>query len=139
MKSLAQTRRLEERLFTLLRSWRLRAEPFADHHCDAVAAVYNLLASELEVELRAWDNETLPIQAAATESGYSAEHLRRLARVGRILSERGQGPKSHLRMRRESLPAKTERTARRTPVALSVYNPDEDARDIAKRLGGSNA
>ena len=139
MKTLAQTRRLEQRLRALVRSWRLRAEPFADHHCDAVATAYRLLASEVDVELRAWDTETLPIQAAATESGYSAEHLRRLARVGRILSERDQGPRSHLRVRRESLPAKTERAARRTPAAVSVYNPDEDARDIAKRLGGSNA
>jgi hypothetical protein len=124
MKTLAQTRRLEQRLRTVVTSWRLRAEPFADHHCDAVAAVYHLLAGEVEAELRAWDNETLPIQAAATESGYSAEHLRRLARGGRILSERGQGAKSHLRGRRESLPAKTERAARRTPAAVSVYNPD---------------
>jgi len=98
-----------------------------------------ILASEVEAELRAWDNETLPVRDAAAESGYSAEHLRRLARGGRILSERGPGAKSHLRVRRESLPAKTERAARRTPAAVSVYNPDEDARDIAKRLGGSNA
>ena len=139
MKTLAQTRRLEQRVRALVRSWRLRAEPFADHHCDAVATAYRLLASEVEAELRAWDNETLPVRDAAAESGYSAEHLRRLARVGRILSERDQGPRSHLRVRRESLPAKTERAARRTPAAVSVYNPDEDARDIAKRLGGSNA
>ncbi len=139
MQSLVQTRRLEERLRTLVTSWRLRAEPFADHHCDAVAAVYRLLASEVETELRAWDSETLPIQDAAAESGYSAEHLRRLARGGRILSERGKGAKSHLRVRRESLPAKTELASSRTAEVVSVYNPDEDARDIAKRLGGSNA
>ena len=139
MKTLAQTRRLEQRLRALVRSWRLRAEPFADHHCDAVATAYRLLASEVDAELRAWDNETLPIQAAATESGYSAEHLRRLARDGKLLSERRVGAKSHLRVRRESLPAKTERVARRTPAAVSVYDPDEDARDIARRLGGSNA
>ena len=139
MKTLAQTRRLEQRLRALVRSWRLRAEPFADHHCDAVATAYRLLASEVEAELRAWDNETLPVRDAAAESGYSAEHLRRLARGGRILSERGPGAKSHLRVRRESLPAKTGRAAGRSAEAVSVYNPDEDARDIAKRLGGSNA
>ena len=139
MKSLLQTRTLEARLHTLVTSWRQRAEPFAEHHCDAVAVAYRLLASEVEAELRAWDSETLPIQDAAAESGYSAEHLRRLARGGRILSERGQGTKSHLRVRRESLPAKTKRAARRIPEAVSVYNPDEDARDIAKRLGGGNA
>lgn len=114
MKSLAQTRTLEERLRTLLASWRLRAEPFAAHHCDAVAAAYNLLASEVETELRAWDNETVPIRDAAAESGYSAEHLRRLARGGRILSGRGPGARSQLRVRRDSLPAKTGARARTT-------------------------
>jgi hypothetical protein len=139
MKSLAQTRRLDERLCTLVAAWRRRAEPFAEHHCDAVAAVYRLLASEVEAELHAWERETLLIQDAAAESGYSTEHLRRLVRNGRILSERGQGAKSHLRVRRESLPAKTERAVGRSAKAVSVYNPDEDARDIAKRLGGSHA
>jgi hypothetical protein len=139
MRSLAQTRRLEERLRTLVRAWRLRAEPFADHHCDAVAAVYNRLASEVEAELRAWDSEALPIQEAAAESGYSAEHLRRLARGGKLLSKRGEGAKSHLRVRRASLPAKAERAPVHTAGVVSVYNPDEDARDIAQRLGGSHA
>jgi hypothetical protein len=139
VKRLAESRRLEERLRSLLKSWRLQAQQFADHHCDAVAAVYGLLATQIEAELRAWDGETLPIQSAADESGYSAEHLRRLARGGRIRSERGQGAKSHLRVRRDSLPAKTEGAPGRTADAASVYDPDEDARDIAKQLGGSNA
>lgn len=139
MQSLAQTRRLEERMRTLVGEWRRRAEPFAAHHCDTVAAVYTLLATEVEAELRAWDNEPLLIPDAAAESGYSAEHLRRLARDGKLRSERGEGVKSHLRVRRASLPAKAERAPRRTAGVVSVYNPDEDARDIAKRLGGSNA
>lgn len=139
MKSLAHTRTLEELLRTLVASWRRRAEPFAAHHCDAVAAVYNLLAGEVETALRAWDNETVSIQDAAAESGYSAEHLRRLARRGRIGSERGPGAKSHLRLRRDSLPAKAEHAAGHTAADGSVYNPDEDARDIAQRLGGRHA
>ncbi len=65
MKTLAQTRRLEQRLRALVRSWHLRAEPFAEHHCDAVATAYRLLASEVDAELRAWDNETLPILTSA--------------------------------------------------------------------------
>ncbi len=139
MTMLAQHRSLVDRLRALVGAWRLRAEPFADHHCDAVAAVYNRLASEVEAELRAWDSEALPIQDAAAESGYSAEHLRRLARGGKLLSERGEGAKSHLRVRRASLPAKNERAPRHTAGVVSAYNPDEDARDIAQRLGGSHA
>jgi hypothetical protein len=139
MRNLAQNRSLADRLRALVRAWRLRAEPFADHHCDAVAAVYNRLASEVEAELRAWDSEALPIQQAAAESGYSAEHLRRLARGGKLLSKRGEGAKSHLRVRRASLPAKGERAPRHTAGIVSAYKPDEDARDIAKWLGGSHA
>ena len=121
MTILAQNRSLVDRLRALVGAWRLRAEPFADHHCEAVAAVYNRLASEVEAELRAWDSEALPIQDAAAESGYSAEHLRRLARAGKLLSERG------------------ERAPRHTAGVVSAYNPDEDARDIAQRLGASHA
>ena len=105
MTILAQNRSLVDRLRALVGAWRLRAEPFADHHCEAVAAVYNRLASEVEAELRAWDSEALPIQDAAAESGYSAEHLRRLARAGKLLSER-----------RGTLPASSQPTIRtRTP------------------------
>ena len=124
MTILAQNRSLVDRLRALVGAWRLRAEPFADHHCEAVAAVYNRLASEVEAELRAWDSEALPIQDAAAESGYSAEHLRRLARAGKLLSERGEGAKSHLRVRRASLPAKGERAPRHTAGVVSAYNPD---------------
>ena len=139
MKSLAQSRNLEERLRRLLKTWRLRADQFAEHHCDAAAAVYRLLASEVDGELRAWDNEPLTIVEGAEESGYSAEHLRRLARGGRISSARGRGAKSRLRVRREDLPAKTPEASGGTAEPVSVYDPDEDARDIAKRLGGRNA
>ncbi len=124
---LAQNRSLVDRLRALVGAWRLRAEPFADHHCDAVAAVYNRLASEVEAELRAWDSEALPIQDAAAESGYSAEHLRRLARGGKLLSERGEGAKvicacdarpfpPRMSERRGTLPASSQPTIRtRTP------------------------
>src|SRR5437667_12652172 len=76
MKTLAQSRRLEKRGRALVRSWRLRAEPFADHHCDAVATAYARLASEVAAGRRAVDNETLPARSAASGYGCSPEHLR---------------------------------------------------------------
>ncbi len=139
MKTLAQSRRLEERLHSLLKSWCLRADQFAEHHCHEVAAAYRLVASEVEGELRTWNREPLTIEAAAEESSYSAEHLRRLVRGGRILGEQGQGTKSRVRVRRGDLPAKSHRAPGGTSEPALDYNPDEDARDIAKRLGGSNA
>lgn len=139
MKTLAQSRRLEERLHSLLKSWCLRTGQFAEHHCHEVAAVYRLVGEEVDQELRAWSRELLTIEAAAEETGYSAEHLRRLVRSGRILGEQGQGAKSRVRVRRGDLPAKSHGAPGGTSEPAPVYDPDEDARDIAKRLGGSNA
>ena len=137
MKRLSQDRRLEQRLDGLRRSWCARAEEFAEHHCDDVAAAYRLAAEDVERELRAWSREPLTIEEAAAETGYSPEHLRRLVRHDKLLAERGEGAKSHLRVQRGHLPAKSLRRGG-IPEPGPGYNPDEDARDIAKRLGGGN-
>lgn len=139
MTTLAQRRRLEERLQSLRRSWSTKADDFAEHHCGEAAAAYRLAADEVERELRAWNRELLTIGEAAEESGYSPEHLRRLVRRDNLLAERGTGARSRLRVQRGHLPAKTPEAPGGASGPVSVYNPDEDARDIAKRLGGRNA
>ncbi len=137
--SLAQGRRLEERLLSLPQAWRAKADEFAEHHCDEVAAAYRQAADEVECELRAWNRELLTIEEAAEESGYSKEHLRRMVRRDKLLTERGTGARSRLHLRRGVLPAKSGQTPGGTSEVRSVYDPAEDARDIAKRLGGENA
>ena len=139
MKTLSQCRGLEQRLDSLWRSWCAKAEEFAEHHCDEVAAAYRQAANQVERELGAWNRELLTIGEAAEETGYSPEHLRRLVRGGKLLGERGKGARSRLRVQRGHLPAKTPEARGGASEPASVYNPDEDAQDIAKRLGGRNA
>jgi hypothetical protein len=139
MAVLAHQRKLEERVQNLRRSWNAKADEFADHHCDAAAAAYRQAAEDVERELRAWNRELLTIAEAAEESGYSKEHLRRLVRKDKLLTERGKGARSRLHLRRGVLPAKSGQTPGGASEVRSVYDPAEDARDIAKRLGGENA
>lgn len=138
MATLAQVRSLEERLEGLRRTWQARAEEFAEHLCNEVAAAYRQAAQELQSELRGWGRELLTIGQAAAESGYSEEHLRRLARHAKIPVERGKGARNHLRVRRGHLPAKAIQSPRGNGLLRQQYQPDEDARDIAQRLGGSD-
>ena len=139
MTTLPQDRRLEERLDSLPKAWRARADEFAGHHCDEVAAAYRQAADEVERELCAWNCELLTVEQAAEESGYSPEHLRRRVRGGKLLAERGKGAKSRLRVQRGCLPVKTCQAQGGASELGFVYDPGEDARHIAKRLGGKDA
>ncbi len=122
----------------LISRWRDEAERFEKHGCAEVANTYKILAGELERDLINCENELLSIKEAAAESGYSEETLRRRIRKGEIAADRSNGKKSHVKVRRGDLPTKPVRGkgayASRTP-----YNPEEDARDIAQRLGGNYA
>ena len=129
---------LEERLHGRSALWREEAERFEKHGCSEVAATYKILADELERDLITWGTELLSIKEAAAESGYSEETLRRRVRKGEIAAERSNGKNSHLKLRRGHLPKKPVRrkAASTSPI---TYNPEEDARDIAQRLGGNYA
>ena len=122
----------------LISQWRDEAETFRRRGVAAHATLLESCADELERELDRRENELLSIKEAAAESGYSEETLRRKARNGELPAERSNGKKSHMKLRRGDLPTKPIRGkgayASRTP-----YNPEEDARDIAQRLGGNYA
>jgi excisionase family DNA binding protein len=104
----------------------------------AHATLLESCAEELESALQQQHDELLSIKEAAVESGYSEETLRRKARNGKLPAERSSGKKSHLKLRRGDLPTKP---IRRNAASSShiPYNPEEDARDIAQRLGGNYA
>ncbi len=137
--TLGQRRMLEERLEALRRAWAVKADDFAAHHCDEAAAAYRLVAEEVGNELRAWSRELLTVEEAAEETGYSSEHLRRLVRHGNLQAEHEAGARTHWRLERGHLPAKTRQPQGGASHTRSTYKPDEDARDIAKQLGGPNA
>ena len=72
------------RLSDLAQEWLTRAEIFREHAEDPVAIAYERCAHGLEEVLAAEGDEVLTLQQAAAESGYSADHLGRLVREGKI-------------------------------------------------------
>lgn len=117
--------------------WREEAERLRALEAHGQAAAFEQAARELEAAIAARANETLTIREAAAESGYSEEHLRRLVRQGDLPVVRNAGPRSRIRVRRGDLPAKPGRDGRHDPERVA-YDPDEDARSIAKIMGGSS-
>jgi excisionase family DNA binding protein len=84
--------------------------------------------------------EILTIEDAAAETGYTTEHLRRLVRDGKLSAERTNGSGSRILVRRGDLPAKPTRHATEgaAPSEAEAYDPEEDAQDIAQRVGESH-
>lgn len=124
-----QSSSLTQRLLELAETWREQAEFFEVHGCTANAATALCHAEELEAVVRQWINEPLSIKRASDETGFSAEHLRRLACDGQLPVERNGGPKSRMTVRRGDLPRKRGR-----PSAEHVDSVDEDARRIARAM-----
>jgi len=139
MNAFVNGRSLGTKLESLVKRWYAKAELFAEHKCQDVAATYRRVGDELERDLREWEDERLTIQEAAAESGYSTEHLRRLVRDGKLDGERAPGGKSRMRLRRGGLPTKPSEGHKEVAEnQTSTYDPEEDARSIAQRLGGSD-
>ncbi len=121
------------RFSTLAVTWREEAERLRTLEANGQAAALEQAARELDAAATAWASEPLTISEAAAVSGYSEEHLRRLAREGHLPVQRNGGPKSHIKVRRGDLPTKRHKDGRGKPDHVT-YDPDEDARDIAQLL-----
>ena len=85
----------------------------------------------LEGHWAASDNELRTVRQASEESGYSADHIRRMARGGKIevAAHAGRRPL----FRRKDLPRKTA-VARE---GFTAYDPNADARQMAARRKGA--
>ena len=68
----------------LCNSWRELAELFRSHDDKPPAVAYERCAKELEEALREEGDRLLTLQEASRISGYSADHLGRAVREGRI-------------------------------------------------------
>ncbi len=93
-------------LLKLAEEWRSEAETLLRYSDERGASVCELHAQELEAAWTGWQSEELTIAQAATESGYTEDHLRQLVREGRIPDDRPQGSKAEIRVRRCDLPRK---------------------------------
>ncbi len=65
-------------------TWRRQAKALRRYGGETPAVVLDRCAEDLESTLRERDETTLSIVEAARESGYSADHLGRLVRDGKI-------------------------------------------------------
>jgi hypothetical protein len=106
---------------------RLGAQVDGAKLCDEVLA-------DVDALLTSQDEALLGLQEAAARSGYSADHLRRLHRLGKLPARRDG---RRLFFRAGDLPRKTSIVDVRP---LRGYDPIADARRVATRTssGGSN-
>ena len=65
-------------------TWRTQAKALRRYGGETPAVALESCAAELEATLRERDETTLSLTEAARESGYSADHLGRLVRDGKI-------------------------------------------------------
>ncbi len=114
----------------LIVEWRELAEILRAEGCLEVAAARVRCAAELETALHTEGNEALPVAQAASESGYSAEYLRRVLRESPALNA---GRRGKPLIRRRDLPRKAAASlVGRGPKA---YDVRADAQSLVSRQG----
>lgn len=101
---------MTDALLTLHSRWRQKARLFREHGHEATARAYEACSDDLEAALNDDTDDLLNLQEAARESGYSADHLGRLVREGKIPNA---GRRNAPRVRRRDLPKRPEAAAPR--------------------------
>lgn len=120
--------RIAEYLRTLATSWRASAAQLRRYGAEAQAVTLESAADDVLQALASADDAVLTLDAAAYESGYSAEHLGRLVREGRVPNA---GRRGRPRIRAADLPPRA-----RVPIAggpTAPYDPVADARSLVSR------
>lgn len=94
-------------LFALVERWKDRAQTLRDYGAQEDAAqLWERAAAEMEAALTLFADEDLSLAEGGRETGYSADHLGREVRTGRI---ENVGRKNAPRIRRGDLPYKAGR------------------------------
>ena len=97
---------------------------------DARARAIEWAAGQIEAALREQDDERLTLREASARSGYSADHVGRLLRNGKL---RNVGHLGSPRVRAGDLPHRLPHVVESSP---SGYDPIADARMLSSRQGG---
>jgi hypothetical protein len=118
--------------------WRALAAQQRRLGADAQGRILDFCADELAAALLRAGDELLTLARAAQESGYTADHLSRMVRQGKILNS---GRKSKPLIRRAHLPKKTLKSeAAPSFLPKSGYIQDKLFRDIIhSKFGGDDA
>jgi hypothetical protein len=114
----------------LIDSWRQCAAMFHKHGVEQAAITIEVLVGELEAVLQAGDDRPLTLRAAAIESGYSADHLARLVRQGKLANV---GRKFAPRVRCGDLPKRAQSNKDVASRGETEYDPTADARSLRER------
>lgn len=114
----------------LIVQWRELAEILRAEGCSEIAAARERCASELETSLHEHDSEALSVGQAASESGYSAEYLRRVLRDTPALN--AGRPGKPLILRRD-LPRRAAATL--VGSGPKPYDVGADAQSLVSRQG----
>ena len=93
----------------LTRAWRDTASELRRFGAVAQACTLEHCANDLDEAWRDWQQEPLTLEEAGEKSGYSADHLGRLVREGKIPNAGRSGAP---RIARRDLPVRSHRTAR---------------------------
>jgi hypothetical protein len=120
--------------------WRARRDEFARFRASVDGATLcDELLAELESAIQARDDDTLTLTEASTVCGYTADHLARLIRQGRIPNG---GRRGAPRIRIRDIPVRPGRVAQPeddVPSSTGRYDPRTDARSLSnRRLGVSH-
>lgn len=105
--------------------WRAEAERLRDLAAEGQARALERAARELEASLQAGAHEIVTLDVAANESGFSADHLGRLIRQGKL---RNYGQKRTPRVRLADVPRKRARPSSLTLSSSEGSLPDAIAR-----------
>jgi hypothetical protein len=118
--------------------WRALAAQQRRLGADAQARILEFCADELAAALLHAGDELLSLSRAAQESGYSADHLSRMVREGRIPNS---GRHSKPLIRRKDLPAKTSRSKEKPCVDSQkpLYSSRLFRDIIHSKYGGDDA
>jgi hypothetical protein len=104
----------------LVAAWRDKAASLR-RYAPGVANAWDDAAGELEASLRSTGADLLTLEAAARECGYSADHLGRLVKRGKLTNHgREHAPK----VRRVDLPRKPSKVVR---LAVGPKGPNMEA------------
>ncbi len=109
---------LEQLAWRVVARWREEAQLLRAHGAGEAAATKERDATELEQEVRAFSLESLTLERAVGESGYSYSALQHMVATGRVPNA---GSAHRPRIRRADLPRKP---ARRSPVDAGEGEPD---------------
>ena len=116
-------------------AWRKQAKTLRRYGGETQAIVLDRCADELEATLHELDETTLSLVEAASESGYSADHLGRLVRDGKIPNAGRPGAP---RIARMHLPRKCHSTGapRQPRLARGPGRREVSSRQIVQSIIG---